>query len=198
MRQLALSLAAGAVLLSAACQQPPTREINAAEAALEAARKAGADRYAVDRWREAEAALQAARDKVQAKDYRGAFSSANEASEKARSAVQAVQSARNLARSAVQLARAEIEAEIEEVDAVRQEAAAAKVPDEAFASVEPQLAEAREALARIGETLDRGEPLEAQKAAAELKAQAANLPEAYRQARVTWEAANPPKGRRKR
>jgi hypothetical protein len=198
MRQLLLLLAAGSALLGTACQQPPTREITAAEVSLEAARKAGAERYAVDRWREAEAALQAARDKVQAKDYRGAISSANEASEKSRSAVQAVQAARGLARSAVLLARAEIEAELEEVDAIRQEAATAKVPDEAFASVEPQLAEAREALARVGETLERGEPLEAQKTASELKAQAANLPEAYRQARVTWEAANPPRGRRRR
>jgi chromosome segregation ATPase len=198
MRLLKATALVVGVLLAVACQQPPTREITAAEAAVEAARKAGADHYAADRWREAEAALRAARDKIQAKDYRGALSSANEASEKSRSAVQAVQSARALARSAVQLARAEIEAEIEEVDAIRQEAANAKVSDEAFAGVEPQLAEAREALARVGETLEHGEPLEAQKAAAELKAQAAGLPEAYRQARAAWEEAHPPRGRAKR
>jgi hypothetical protein len=184
-------LALAGLLALAACQQPPSREIAAAEAAVEAARKAGADRYAVERWREAESALQAARNKVQAKDYRGAFSSANEASEKARSAVQAVQSARALARSAVLLSRAEIEAVLEEVDTIRQEAATAKLPDEAFAGVEPQLAEAREAFGRIGETLERGEPLEAQKAAAELKAQVAGLPEAFRQARVKWEEEHP-------
>jgi hypothetical protein len=187
-----------AALATAACQQPPTREITAAEAAVKAAKDAGADRYAVDRWREAESALQAARDKVAAKDYRGAFSSANEAAEKARGAVQAVQAARGLARSAVVLARAETETLIEEVDAIRQEAATAKIPDEAFAEVEPQLAEAREALTRVGETAERGEPIEAQKAAAELKARVAGLPEAYRQARAAWEEANPAKGRRRK
>jgi hypothetical protein len=193
-----LSLALALALGAAACGQPPQREIAAAEAALKAARDAGADRYAPERWREAEAALQAARDKVAAKDYRGAFSSANEATEKARAAVQAVQAARGLARSAVVLARAETETLIEEVDAIRQEAATAKVPDEAFASVEPQLAEAREALTRVGETAERGEPIEAQKAAAELKARVTGLPEAYRQARAAWEEAHPAKGRRKK
>lgn len=186
------------LLAGMACQQPPNREIAAAETAVGAARQAGADRYAVERWREAETALQSARDKVVARDYRGAISSANDASEKARSAVQAVQSARALARSAVLLSRAEVEALLEEVEGLRQEALTAKVPDEAFASVEPQLAEAREALTRIGETLERGEPLEAQKAAVELKAQSAGLPEAFRQARTAWEAEHPVKARRKR
>jgi HEPN domain-containing protein len=190
-------LALAGLLALGACQKPPTREIAAAEASVDAARKAGADRYAVERWREAEGALQAARDKIQAKDYRGAISSANEASEKARSAVQAVQSARALARSAVLLSRAEIEAVLEEVEAVRQEASTAKVPDEAFAEIEPQLAEAREAFGRIGETLDRGEPLEAQKGAAELKAQSAGLPEAFRQARAKWEEEHPAKPARR-
>ena len=59
------------------------------------------------------------------------------------------------------------------------------------------MAEAREAFGRVGETLDRGEPLEAQKAASELKAQVAGLAEAFRQARAKWEEEHPAKPARR-
>jgi hypothetical protein len=113
-----------------ACDQPPTKEISAAEAQIEEARQAGAERFVPDRWREAQGALATARAKVQAKDYRAALSAAN--------------------------------------DAVQ----------------------------RVADTLAKGDVLEAQKAAAELRAQAADLPAAFRDARALWEEEHPPKGRK--
>ena len=41
------------LLALSACDQPPTKEIAAAEAQIEQARQAGAERFAPDRWREA-------------------------------------------------------------------------------------------------------------------------------------------------
>ena len=64
-----------------ACDQPPTKEIAAAEAQIEQARQAGAERFVPDRWRDAQAALATAHSKVQQKDYRGALSAANDAAE---------------------------------------------------------------------------------------------------------------------
>ena len=180
-----------------ACDQPPAKEIAAAEAQIEQARQAGAERFVPDRWREAEAALAAARAKVQQKDYRGALSAANDAAEKGRGAVQAVAAAKANAKGAAELAQREIGVFLEEIDQLRQEAVTAKVPEEAFAEVQPRVDEIREGLQRVTDTLSRGEVIEAQKAAAELRAQAADLPPAFRDARAQWEEDHP-KGRRPR
>lgn len=179
------------------CDQPPTKEIAAAEAQIEQARQAGAERFVPDRWRDAQAALEIARAKAQQKDYRGALSAANDAADKGRGAVQAVAAARANAKGAAELAQREIAVFLEEIDQIRQEAVVAKVPDEAFAEVESRVEEIREGLQRVTDTLGRGEVLEAQKAAAELRAQATDLPAAYRDARAQWEEDHP-KGRRPR
>ena len=178
-----------------ACDQPPAKEIAAAEAQIEQARQAGAERFVPDRWREAEAALGAARAKVQQKDYRGALSAANDAAEKGRGAVQAVAAAKANAKGAAELAQREIGVFLEEIDQLRQEAVTAKVPEEAFAEIQPRVDEIREGVQRVTDTLSRGEVIEAQKAAAELRAQAADLPAAFRDARAQWEEDHP-KGRR--
>ena len=180
-----------------ACGQPPTKEIAAAEAQIEQARQAGAERFVPDRWREAEAALGVARARVQHKDYRGALSAANDAAEKGRAAVQAVAAARANAKGAADLAQREVGVFLEEIDQIRREAITAKVPDEAFGEVQARVEEIREGLQRVTETLGRGEVLEAQKAAAELRAQASDLPAAFRDARAQWEEEHP-KGRRPR
>jgi hypothetical protein len=180
-----------------ACDQPPTKEIAAAEAQIEQARQAGAEKFVPDRWRDAQAALAAAQAKVQQKDYRGALSAANDAADKGRGAVQAVAAAKANAKGAAELAQREFGVFREEIDQVRQEAVTAKVPEEAFAEVQPRVDEIREGLQRVSDTLGRGEVIEAQKAAAELRAQAADLPAAFRDARAQWEEEHP-KGRRPR
>ncbi|MET0555659.1 MAG: hypothetical protein ABW221_21655 [Vicinamibacteria bacterium] len=187
-----------AVLLPLAlsgCDQPPTKEISAAEAQIEQAREAGAERFVPDRWREAQAALVTARAKVQEKDYRAALSAANDAAEKGRLATQGVATAKAHAVRAAELAQREIGIFMEEIEQVRQEALVAKIPDEAFLEVEPRLTEVREGLQRVADTLAKGDVLEAQKAAAELRAQATDLPAAFRDARALWEEEHP-KGRK--
>lgn len=182
------------LLALSACDQPPTKEIAAAEAQIEQARQAGAERFAPDRWREAQTALATARAKVQEKDYRAALSAANDAAEKGRLAVQGVATARAHAVRAAELAQREIGIFMEEIEQARQEALVAKIPEEAFVDVEPRVAEVKEGLQRVADTLAKGDVLEAQKAAAELRAQAADLPAAFRDARALWEEEHPPKG----
>jgi hypothetical protein len=179
-----------------ACDQPPTQEISAAEAQIEEARQAGAERFVPDRWREAQAALVTARAKIQQKDYRGALTAANDAAEKGRLAAQGVATAKAHAVRAAELAQREIGIFMEEIEQARQEALVAKVPDEAFVEVEPRLAEVREGLLRVADTLAKGDVLEAQKAAAELRAQATDLPAAFRDARALWEEEHPVKARK--
>lgn len=179
-----------------ACDQPPNKEISAAEAQIEQARQEGAERFVPDRWREAQAALATARAKVQEKDYRAALSAANDAADKGRLAAQGVATAKAHAMRSAELAQREIGIFMEEIEQARQEAAAAKVPEEAFVDVEPRLAEVREGVQRVTDTLAKGDVLEAQKASAELRAQAADLPAAFRDARAQWEEAHPAKGKK--
>ena len=185
------------ILAAAGCEQPPTREIEAAQAQVDAARKEGAEQYAADRWRDAQTAMQQARDRMAAKDYRGALSSANAAAERARSAQQAVRSARALARGRTETTQAEIRAALEEIDTIRQEAAAAKVPEDVFAEFAPRIADAQAGLQRITEALAT-DALKAQSEAAELKTRCADLPTALRQAQAKWLAEHRQRGKRRK
>lgn len=194
--QLARRLATPALLtlvslFAAACDQPPTREILAAEAAVDKARQAEAESYVPDRFREAQAALESAHRQVEARDYRGALSSANSAAERARAAAQAAVAARTLAKSAAEVALGELQTVIDEVATLRQEAEEAKLPAEVFAMVVPRLDSLQTAMNEAQKKVDAGDVLAARQAALELKSQAADLPEAFRQARAAWEEAHP-------
>jgi hypothetical protein len=184
-------------VLAGACEQPPTREIEAAQAEVDAARTEGAEHYAPERWREAQDALRAARDNVAGKDYRAALSAANLAAESARAALQAVQSGRAAARSQAEATRSEVRALVDEVETVHKEALAASVPEEAFAALSTRVQEVQAGLERLGRTLAGDDALAAQRQAAELKAQADDLPTAFRQAAAKWKAEHQ-KGRRRR
>lgn len=182
-------------LLLAACDQPPAREISAAEAALAQARKDQADAYAPEQWKAAEAALNQARQKVDAKDYRGALSSAMDAGEKAKAASSAVASAKLLVKGAAQMAQAEVQAALDEVATVREEAAKSKVPEEAFAAVNGRVQEATDAVAALAGQIEKDQLIDAQKAAADLKSRFATLGADFRAALDSWLAEHP-KGRK--
>ena len=196
-RRRGLVPAALLVLGALGCEQPPTREIEAAQAQVDAARSEGADQYAADRWRDAQSSMQQARDRLAEKDYRGALSSANAAADRARSALQAVRAARALAKGRTETTQAEIRAALEEVDTIRQEAAAAKVPEEVFAEFAPRVAELQSGLERVSLTLST-DALKAQIEADELKTRCADLPTAFRQAQAKWMAEHRQKRGRRR
>jgi predicted S18 family serine protease len=77
-----------------ACAEPPTREINQAQGALDAARAAGAETYAKTEFQAADGALKRAHDSVAERDYRSALGFALEAREQARAAVREASAAR--------------------------------------------------------------------------------------------------------
>jgi Mg-chelatase subunit ChlI len=61
------------VLLAAGCSAPPQKEIDQAQAAVDAARAAGADKYASDDFAAASSSLDKAREAVDQRDYRQAL-----------------------------------------------------------------------------------------------------------------------------
>jgi hypothetical protein len=190
LRPLALT-ALGLSLTS--CDQPPSKEIAAAESSLSRAREEGADRYAPVGFQEAEKALEVARQRINEKDYRGALSSATEAADKARSASQQASAAKAVARGNAETARAEVQALLDEIQAIQDEAASDKVPEQAFEYVAPVAEEVRGGLQRVSTALESGDWLSAQRAASDLKGLAAPLPGRFREALDSWKSAHPAK-----
>jgi hypothetical protein len=75
-----------AALVITACGDPPNKEMDQAQGAIDAARAAGADRYAATEYTAATDALKRAQDAVAQRDYRQALNEALDSSEHARNA----------------------------------------------------------------------------------------------------------------
>jgi hypothetical protein len=88
-----------ALLLCFACSAPPQKEIDRAQGAVDAARAAGAERYAPTEFNAATTALQQAHDGVAQRDYRTALSRALTASERAQEAAKQAADGKARARS---------------------------------------------------------------------------------------------------
>jgi len=73
-------------LLAAACGSPPNKEMDQAQGAIDAARAAGADRYATTEYEAARTALKQANDAVTDRDYRLALNHALVSREQAQNA----------------------------------------------------------------------------------------------------------------
>jgi hypothetical protein len=180
-----------AALAAAACDQPPVKEITAAEQQVERARAAGAERYAPERWAQAQAALILARQRLEGRDYHGALSAANDAAESARVAIESVGPARSAVRKAAQDVVAEVRTMLDRATAERAAAVKAGVPKGSLAALDGRAQRAAQDLAvavrQLGsDRLDEVGPL-----LAELRTEVTPLPDLYREARTLWEATHP-------
>ena len=125
MRRLAALLCAS--LIAAACSEPPRKEIDRAQGALDAARAAGAEQYAPGAYVAATSALQQAHDAVDQRDYRLALSLAVDASERAQNAARAAADGKAAARSSSEAAIASAASTIEQLQARIKTAETARV-----------------------------------------------------------------------
>jgi hypothetical protein len=75
------------LLVTAGCSEPPQKEIDQAQAALDLARNGGADKYASDEYLAAAGALQKARDAVGQRDYRQALNYAIDSRQRSQDAL---------------------------------------------------------------------------------------------------------------
>ncbi len=85
-RHLAIGSALVLALSGAACGDPPEKEMQQAQGAIDAARAAGADRYATEEYAAAQDALKKANEAVTARDYRQALNYALDSRERAQTA----------------------------------------------------------------------------------------------------------------
>jgi hypothetical protein len=145
------------LLLAAGCSEPPQKEINQAQGAIDAARAAGADKYAVDEYTAATSALQKSHDAVDQRDYRQALSYALDARERAQDAARQAADGKVHARSAAETTLTEISARAQQLDARIKTAEAARVPARELQKSRATLAETRTVLQEARTGIDRGE-----------------------------------------
>ena len=111
-----------------ACSEPPDKEIDQAQGAIDAARAAGADQYAADEFTAATSALQQAHEAVDQRDYRQALSRAIDAYERAQDAAKLAADGKAKARSDAEMTVSTANAAALALDAKLKAADAAHVP----------------------------------------------------------------------
>ena len=137
-------------LLSAGCAEPPSKEMNQAQGAIDAARAAGADRFASAEFVAATDALKRSEEAVTARDYRQALNHAIDSRERANNAAKQAVEGRANARGQAERAISEVATLLSQAQAQLKGQAARpplRAPRATVATVEKQLQEARTALA---------------------------------------------------
>ena len=117
-----------ALVLSTACSEPPQKEIDRAQQAIDEARRAGAEQYASETFAAATAALQQSHEAVDQRDYRLALSRAVDASDRAQEATLAAAENKAKARKASEAAVNTANAAVMQLQARLKAAEEAHVP----------------------------------------------------------------------
>jgi hypothetical protein len=115
-------------VLVTACTSPPNKEMDQAQGAIDAARAAGADRYAPTEFSAATTALKNATDAVAQGDYRLALNHAIDSREQAQNAARVAADTRAKVRGDVERSMAEVNALIAQVNAWIASPTAARTP----------------------------------------------------------------------
>jgi hypothetical protein len=155
MRRFGRTLLLLLLIFAPACAEPPTKEMNQAQGAIDAARAAGAARFAADEFIAAVDALARSDEAVKAGDYRQALSHALDSRERAQNAAKMAVDARTNARGAAERAISEAatllaraEARLKDPAVTRLPRATLNGPRTTVASTTKALQEARSALAK--------------------------------------------------
>jgi len=159
-----------ALALCAACSEPPQKEIDRAQGALDAAKAAGADQYAPEAYTAATSALQQAHDAVAQRDYRLALSLAVDANERALEAAKEAANGAARARSEAEAALPPAEASLQQLRTKLRAAEAARVPTAQLASARRTAANAQRALQEARKAIAAGHYLAASAALKDLPA----------------------------
>ena len=155
LRTLRVSCGLIALLFLVGCAEPPHKEMNQAQGAIDAARAAGAEQYAATEFAAATDALKRSEEAVTQNDYRLALSLAIDSRERAQDAAKAAVETRAKARGNAERIVAEANSVMTQARARLNDAGSAKLPRQsvtdarqAFANAEKTMQEARAALER--------------------------------------------------
>jgi hypothetical protein len=144
-------------LSSYACGgDPPDKELQQAQNAIDQARAAGADRYAVEEYNAAVEALKNAHTAVDQRDYRLALNDALDSKERAENAARLAIDGKAAARSAADKALTAATAAVNAAD-TRMKAATARVPARTLTDARTALEEAQRHLQEARTALNGGD-----------------------------------------
>ncbi len=148
MRRL-IALCVALVCLTA-CSEPPQKELDQAQGAVDTARAAGADQYAPDDYGAATASLQKAHEAVDQRDYRQALSYALDARERAKAAASAAADGQAKARSDAEARITALLARTQQLDTRLSAAEAAHIPARELHDAHATLDDTRARLQKAG------------------------------------------------
>jgi hypothetical protein len=142
MRRIRMQAWVLAAALALACGTPPNKEMDQAQGAIDAARAAGADRYATAEFDAATNSLKLANEAVAQRDYRLALNHALESRDHAQNAAREAADTRARIRGEVERAMAEVAGLLAQANATLAAAEKARV-------ARATLTDARSALAQV-------------------------------------------------
>ena len=146
-----------ASLFVAGCGTPPTREMDQAQGAIDAARAAGADRYATEQYESSVKALKSAQDAVAARDYRLALNYALDSRDRAQTAAKEAASQQVTLRSGAERLLAEVAALLYSAKRQLRQAEEARLPRRTVTNARDAIAQADGALQKAGTGIQEGE-----------------------------------------
>lgn len=141
-----------AVLLLAVsgCSEPPQKEIDQAQAAVDLARTSGAETYAAEEFAAATAGVQKAHSAVDQRDYRQALSYAIDARQRAQNAVRQAANGKVKAKTATEATMTAVSTQLNQLEARLKAAETPKVPKKELRAPRAALADARKGLQEAG------------------------------------------------
>ena len=150
-------------LVSAGCAEPPNKEMDQAQGAIDAARAAGAEQYATAEYTAAITALKGAHDAVAAGDYRLALNHALASHERAQNAARETANSKAVKRADAERTLAEIETALTQAQTRMKAGSRARVPQRVLAAQSKELGVIRADLQKARATVAGGDYLEADK-----------------------------------
>lgn len=173
--RLSTAVARGACLVvtlaAISCAEPPHKEMDQAQGAIDAARAAGAEQYAATEYAAATQALKQANDAVTGRDYRLALNYALESREQAQNAARAAADTRARLRGDVERSIAEIKALITQARARLDGPASAQISRAARRNAQQRLKQLEGALQKVDAALQAEKYTEADRLLMGLKQQ---------------------------
>jgi len=158
-RARALVVIAAAVAFG--CAEPPDKEMQQAQGAIDAARAAGADEYAHDEFAAAQDALKRAQDAVNERDYRLALNHALDSRERAQNAAKESANHKATARSDAERALADANAALADARGKLKALEAARVPAAKLAGARTAIETGDSGVQKARAAFGRGEYLAA-------------------------------------
>src|SRR5258705_8102036 len=153
-----------AAVLVTACGDPPNKEMDQAQGAIDAARAAGADRYATSEYTAATDALKRAQDAVAHRDYRQALNEALDSREHAQNAAREAADTKAQLRGEGERDMAQIAALIAEANTRLAAATRARIPRRVLDGPRRELAAVDESVQKAGEAVKADDYLSAKTA----------------------------------